>query len=119
MTNLNQIILVGRLGQEPECRYFESGSMVTKITLAVNRRRRKSPACWFDVQLWDKLGEIAGQYTHKGSLIAVTGELKFEEWSDKQTGVARTKPIVRATNLELLSSSKQQSPDANDNSENF
>ena len=70
MTNLNQIMLVGRLGQDPEIRYFESGAVLARITVAVDRGRREEAPNWFEVQCWDKQAEIIGKYTAKGSLLS-------------------------------------------------
>lgn len=113
--NLNQITLVGRLGQEPAVRYFESGTVLTRLTLAVKRRRRDESPDWFDVECWDKIAEITGQYTTKGSLIGITGELKLDEWQDKETGEARYKPVVRAQSLQLL----ERRPTEEDSQEDF
>jgi single-strand DNA-binding protein len=103
--NLNVINLVGRLGRNPEVKIFDSGASLAKCTLAVNRNRRNdSDPDWFDLTFWGKLAEIVTNYTSKGSLIAVTGEFKLEEWVDQTTGLPRSKPVVNVTNLELLSS---------------
>ncbi|NJP22527.1 MAG: single-stranded DNA-binding protein [Hydrococcus sp. CRU_1_1] len=111
--NLNVINLVGRLGRNPEVKIFvESGASLAKCPLAVNRNRKKDDEPdWFDLTFWGKLAEIVTNYTSKGSLIAVTGEFKLEEWVDSSTGRTRSKPVVNVTNLELLSSkSDQQQP---------
>jgi single-strand DNA-binding protein len=110
--NLNVINLVGRLGRNPEVKIFDSGASLAKCTLAVNRNRRNdSDPDWFDLTFWGKLAEIVTNYTSKGSLIAVTGEFKLEEWVDQTTGLPRSKPVVNVTNLELLSSkSDNQQP---------
>jgi single-strand DNA-binding protein len=102
--NLNVINLVGRLGKNPEVKIFDSGASLAKCTLAVNRNRKDDDPDWFDVNFWGKLAEIVTNYTAKGSLIAVTGEFKLEEWVDSSTGLPRSKPVVNVTNLELLSS---------------
>ena len=102
--NINQINLVGRLGKDPEIKYFESGSVIAKLTLAINRNSKDEQPNWFDIELWGKTAEIAGQYTQKGSLIGIEGELKLDKWLDKNTGIQRSKPVVKAHRLELLSS---------------
>ena len=119
MTNLNQIMLVGRLGQDPEIRYFESGAVLARITVAVDRGRREEAPNWFEVQCWDKQAEIIGKYTTKGSLISLTGEFKLEQWSDKQTGEARSKPVVKMSQVQLLSSSQTQSSVSNTKTDEF
>ena len=108
MTNLNQIMLVGRLGQDPEIRYFESRTVLARITVAVDRGRRDEAPNWFEVHCWGKQAEIIGKYTTKGSLLSLTGEFKLEEWTDKQTGEARSKPVVKMSQVQLLSSSPTQ-----------
>lgn len=104
--NLNIINLVGRIGQKPETQYFESGTVLTKLSLAVNRRTSKkdSEPDWFAVEIWGNIAEVAANYTDKGSLIGIQGELKFDEWTDQVTGQQRVKPVIRANNLELLGS---------------
>ena len=109
--NINHINLVGRLGQNPDIRYFESGKVITKINLAVNRNSKDESPDWFEVQLWNKAAEIAGNYTTKGSLVGIEGELKLEEWVDKNTGIQRSKPVIIATRLELLSTSNSKQDD--------
>lgn len=107
--HLNLITLVGRLGADPETRYFESGSVLSKISLAVDRQKGKDEAPdWFSLECWGKLAEVTANYTSKGSLIAIQGELKFDEWTDSKTGLPRSKPVIRVNNLELLSSSRTQ-----------
>ncbi|CCQ57303.1 single-stranded DNA-binding protein [Crocosphaera watsonii] len=104
--NINQINLVGRLGKDPEIKWFDSGKVLAKINLAVKRPSNtdKTPN-WFDLELWGKTAEIASEYTNKGSLIAIEGELKFDEWLDKDTNKQRSKPVVKVNRLELLASS--------------
>ena len=99
---LNNVNLVGRVGQEPEVRYFDSGSVLTKLSLAVNRRSKNSEPDWFELELWGKIAEVAANYTHKGSLIGVIGELKIQSWTDRNTGAKRSKPVIKVNNLELL-----------------
>lgn len=120
--NINQISLVGRLGQDPDVRYFESGKVVVKASLAVSRRSRNKNEMpnWFPLECWGKTAEILAEYTRKGSLIAAEGELKFDEWTDKNTKETRFKPVIIVNRLELLSSintntsSQNQSNDDDD-----
>jgi single-strand DNA-binding protein len=103
--SLNVVSLVGRVGAEPDMRYFESGSMVCKLVLAVDRPTRNSDQPdWFNLELWGKNAEIAAQYVRKGSLIGATGSLKFDRWKDRTTGVDRSQPVIRVDRLDLLGS---------------
>ncbi|MGB8700894.1 MAG: single-stranded DNA-binding protein [Thermosynechococcaceae cyanobacterium] len=111
--SVNVVSLVGRVGTEPDVRYFESGSVVCKLTLAVDRRTRNNDQPdWFDLELWGKTAEVAAQYVHKGTLIGVTGALKFDHWKDRNTGSDRTRPIVRVERLDLLGSKRDADPNA-------
>jgi single-strand DNA-binding protein len=102
---LNVVTLVGRAGIDPEVKYFESGSVVCNVTLAVNRRSRNSDKPdWFNLEMWGKTAEVAGNYVRKGSLIGVTGSLKFDYWQDRSTGAQRSKPVIKVDRLDLLGS---------------
>ena len=103
---INTINLVGRAGREPDVRYFESGSTVANLTLAVNRISRSDEPDWFNLEIWGKQAQIAAAYVKKGSLIGVTGSFKIDSWKDKNTGEDRFKPVVRVDRLNLLSSRK-------------
>ncbi|MBO0350855.1 single-stranded DNA-binding protein [Phormidium pseudopriestleyi FRX01] len=65
--------------------------------------------------MWGKTAEIAAQYVRKGSLIGVTGSLKFEYWNDRSTGVQRSKPVISVDRLDLLGS-KQDNEQSGGNS---
>ncbi len=103
---LNKVHLVGRCGRDPEVKYFESGKIVANFAIAVNRNtsNRDEPPDWIDLELWDKTAEVAGNYVKKGSLIGVTGSLKFDRWNDRNSGEERQKAVVRVDKLELLGS---------------
>ncbi len=109
--DLNHIILVGRAGKDPEMRYFESGKVVTNFTLAVNRPMKDGLTDWFDIEIWGKPAEIAGEYVKKGSLIGVEGKVRWDSWNSKETGELNIKPIVIADNIRLLGSKKDNNPD--------
>ena len=115
--SLNVITLVGRAGRDPEVKYFESGSVVCNFSLAVNRMSRNDEPDWFNLEIWGKTAQIAADYVKKGSLIGVTGALKFDYWTDRNTGAQRSKPIVRVDRLDLLGSrsdSNQPMPNSDD-----
>jgi single-strand DNA-binding protein len=104
---LNVVTLVGRVGGDPDVKYFESGSIVCNLTLAVNRRTRNNDQPdWFNLELWGKTAEVAANYVRKGSLIGVSGSLKFDQWQDRSTGANRSKPVIRVERLELLGSKR-------------
>ena len=98
-----------------------AGTVLARITVAVDRGRRDEAPNWFEVHCWGKQAEIVAEHTAKGSLLSLTGEFKLEEWTDKQTGEARSKPVVKMSQLQLLSSSPTHSsnPTATNNADEF
>lgn len=104
--SLNVVTLVGRVGGEPDMKFFDSGKVKCKLTLAVNRRSRDDQPDWFNLELWGKTAEVAGNYVHKGSLIGVKGSLKFDTWSDRNTGTPRSSPVIQVDKLDLLGSKR-------------
>ena len=101
---INLISLVGRVGREPEMRYFESGNMLANLSLAVNRASRDDDPDWFGLEVWGKQAQVAADYVRKGSLLGITGSLKLETWTDRSSGEERSKPVIRVDRLELLGS---------------
>lgn len=113
--SLNAVTLVGRVGSDPDVKFFESGKVVCNIPLAVDRRSRNSDQPdWFNLELWGNTAKIAADYVRKGSLIGVTGSLKFEYWQDRSSGANRSKPVIRVDRLELLGSKRDVDPSAVD-----
>lgn len=109
--NLNTIHLVGRIGQTPRCQYFESGSVLTKASLAVKRGTASNDQPdWFDIEIWGKIAEVAANYTQKGSQVEIVGEFKLDEWTDTTTGEYRCKPVIKVSRLELLGHAPQHQP---------
>ena len=105
--SVNIVTLVGRVGRDPEVRYFESGNVLAKCGLAVNRRTKNSDQPdWFNLEIWGKTAEIAANYVRKGSLIGITGALKLDSWQDRSTGALRTSPVIRVDKLDLLGSKR-------------
>ena len=109
---INSVTLVGRAGRDPEVRYFESGTVVANLTMAVNRRNRDDEPDWFNLEIWGKQAQVAADYVKKGSLIGITGSFKLDSWKDRNTGEDRNKPVVRVDRLELLGS-KRDSENSN------
>lgn len=104
---LNSVVLVGRVGADPEIKYFETGRVKTTFNLAVNRPVKRTEGVdstdWFRIELWGKQAEIANEYVRKGSLIGIEGRLEFSRWTDQQ-GQKHEMPIIAASNLRLLGS---------------
>ena len=101
---INSVSLVGRAGRDPEVRYFESGSVVANLTLAVNRRSKNDEPDWFNLEIWGKQAQVAADYVKKGSLLGISGSFKLDTWKDRSTGEEKSKPVIRVDRLELLGS---------------
>ena len=109
--SINCITLVGRAGRDPEVRYFESGSMVANLTIAVNKAssNRDEDPDWFNLEIWGKQAQVAADYVRKGALIGVVGRMTIEQWTDRNTGEKRSKPVVKVERLQLLGSKSDNS----------
>ena len=89
---LNKVMLIGRLGKDPELRYTPSGSPVATFNLATDESykdkegKKVESTDWHRVVVWNKLAEICGQYLKKGSLVYIEGKIKTRSYDDKQSG---------------------------------
>lgn len=106
---LNSVVLVGRAGAQPELRYFESGKVQAVFPLAVDRPRRRDAEAvtdWFQIELWGRQAEVAGEYVRKGALVGIEGRLAFHPKPDSadEDGV----PYIAASNLRLLGSRQHE-----------
>jgi single-strand DNA-binding protein len=104
--SINTITLVGRAGRDPELRFFESGTSVANLTMAVDKAssNREEEPDWFSLEIWGKQAQVAADYVRKGSLIGVVGRMTSEQWTDRNTGERRSKPVVKVDRLALLGS---------------
>ena len=114
MSSINKVILIGRLGKDPEVRYTSENVAVANISLATsevykNRSGDKVETTeWHNVVVWRKLAEVAEKYLTKGKLIYVEGKLRTRKWDDKDGNTRYTTEIV-ADNFTMLGS-KADSP---------
>jgi single-strand DNA-binding protein len=105
--SLNQILLIGRAGTEPQMRYTPSGTAVTDFRLAVNNPSRDSSGEWqdntewFTVTAWDRQAESVNQYLAKGRRVFVEGRLSTNTFTGND-GVQRTSLEVRASRVIFL-----------------
>jgi single-strand DNA-binding protein len=106
LAGTNRVALVGRAGRDPEVRYFESGSMVANLTLAVDRRSRDDQPDWFSLEIWGKQAQVAADYVRKGAQLGIIGSFKLDRWIDRSTGEERSKPVITVDRLELLGSKR-------------
>ena len=106
---VNKVILIGRLGADPEVRYTQEGMMVTNLRLATNEYRkdksgeRVDRTEWHRVVAFGKLAEICGNYLSKGRLVYIEGSLRTRQWEDKE-GNKRSTTEIMANNMQMLES---------------
>lgn len=108
MSGVNKVILVGRLGKDPEVRNLENGASVANFTLATSESykdkttgEKKELTEWHNIVLWRGLAEIAAKYLHKGDLIYVEGRLRTRSW--EKDGVTRYTTEIVGDNMTMLS----------------
>ncbi len=104
-TDLNSVVLIGRLTRDVELRYLPTGNAVADMSIAVNRNKKEgeqwiSEANFFDVSLFGKSAENLKQYLLRGTQIAVQGYLKQDRW--EKDGQKFSKIRIVANNVELL-----------------
>ena len=105
---MNSAVLVGRTGQDAEIKYFESGKIRTTFSIAVNRwdsKTKSEVTDWFNIDVWDKQAEFAGEYVKKGRLVAVDGRIQTNKWKDA-SGEEKERFIIVANNVRLLGSKR-------------
>ena len=105
---VNRVILIGRLGKDPEIRSIPSGTSVTKFSLATDEKftdrsgEKQERTEWHNVVAWGKLGEICGQYLKKGKLVYIEGSIRTDSWDDKESGQKRERKEIVARDMQML-----------------
>lgn len=99
-SGVNKVILIGRLGGDPEVRYTTNGGAVANFNLATNENwtdkngQKQERTEWHRVVIWGKMAELCGQYLSKGRQAYVEGRLQTREWNDKEGNKRYTTEIV-------------------------
>ncbi|HEX8412220.1 MAG TPA: single-stranded DNA-binding protein [Thermoanaerobaculia bacterium] len=105
---INKVILVGRLGKDPEIRSTPQGTSVAKFTLATDEKftdrggEKQERTEWHNVVAWGKLGEICGQYLRKGKLVYIEGSIRTDSWDDKESGQKKYRTEIVARDMKML-----------------
>ncbi|MDO8465325.1 MAG: single-stranded DNA-binding protein [Gallionella sp.] len=98
--SVNKVILIGRLGKDPETRYMTNGEAVTNATLATSENwkdksgEKQEKTEWHNLVFYRRLAEIAGEYLKKGSQIYVEGKLQTRKWQTKEGQDRYTTEII-------------------------
>jgi single-strand DNA-binding protein len=105
---MNKIMLIGRLGKDPEMTYTQNGRAVTKFTMAVSRRwkdrdsgEQREETTWFNIVAWERLAETMNEYLRKGSRAFIEGRMTSRKYTDKD-GNERTAWEIIANDMEML-----------------
>jgi single-strand DNA-binding protein len=107
--SVNKVILVGRLGRDPELKYTPSGAPVANFTLATDESfkdrtgEKQERTEWHRIVAWNKLAEICGEYLTKGKLVYIEGSIRSRQWQD-QAGNKRTAYEIIANYMQMLGS---------------
>ena len=121
MSDINRVILVGRLTKDAELKYVGE-SACCRFSIAVNRSRKDQSGNWteeayyFDLTWWGKGAESASRYLVKGKQVAIDGSLRMDKWTD-QNGNQRSKVEIFCENLELLGG--RETPEQGEKLSNF
>lgn len=109
---LNKIMIIGRLGRDPEMRYTPSGRPVTSFTVATSRSwntsegERRVETEWFNVVAWGNLAEICKQHLSKGQQVYIEGRLQTRNWDDSE-GNKHTSVEIVANEMIMLSERRE------------
>ena len=109
---INKVILVGRLGHDPEVRYNQQGQMITILSVATDESYKKdgekiTKTEWHKIITYGKIAEICAEYLKKGSLIFIEGKLQTRSWDDKNGNKRYTTEVV-ANSMKMLDGKKQE-----------
>lgn len=104
---LNKVILIGRLGRDPEVRYMQNGEAVCNFSVATSESwkdqsgQRQERVEWHNITMYRRLAEIAGQYLKKGSQVYLEGKIQSRKYTDKN-GAERTAYDIIANEMKML-----------------
>lgn len=112
MSGINKVILVGRLGKDPEVRHLENGASVANFSMATSETykdrqtgEKREQTEWHNIVLWRGLADIAEKYVKKGDMIYVEGKLRTRSW--EKDGVTRYTTEVVGDSMQMLSSKNE------------
>ena len=105
---MNKVILVGRMGKDPESTVFQGGTSNVKFSLATSKKVKGDYKTeWHNVVCWGKTAEAVSKFCSKGSLVGVTGEISYRQWDDKKTGQKKYSTDINAEQVEFIQTEKK------------
>lgn len=114
VAKFNTLHLVGRVGNNPEPRYFDDGNVVVNLNLACRRKLHyierqtegiksgEEETDWYALEIWGQTAEFVSKYVEKGARVGVVGSLQVDEWKDKESGETRCKAKCIVQDFEIL-----------------
>ena len=121
MRGVNKVIIIGNLGADPETRQFQNGGGVTNISVATSEQwtdkqsgEKKESTEWHRISLFNRLGEIAGQFLKKGSKVYIEGSLRTRKY-EGDDGIERYVTEIRAEQMQMLDGADASDPTTNNN----
>ncbi len=109
---VNKVILLGRLGKDPEMRYAPSGTAIATFSLATNHNQKiegewVEKTEWHNLIAFGKTAEIAGEYLKKGKQVYIEGRLQTSSWEDPQ-GQKKYKTEIVVSDLQMIGSKGEE-----------
>lgn len=122
MAGINKVILIGRLGKDPEVRYTPSGVAVANFSIATSEEwkdkdtgEKQERTEWHKIVAWRRLGEICGEYLHKGREVYIEGKLQTRPWEDRDGNKRYTTEVVANVMQMLGAAGKEGNVQSADN----
>jgi single-strand DNA-binding protein len=121
---VNAVEIIGWLGADPELRLTPNGSKVCRFSVATKRVAGRDSeghleyeTDWISIETWDRLADQCSSYLHKGSRARISGNLRNDSWTDRESGQTRYKTYVRANSVMFLGSRAEQPETATEEEE--
>jgi single-strand DNA-binding protein len=122
MSGLNKVMIIGRLGKDPEVRYTQDGAAVANFSIATSESwkdkesgQKMEKTEWHNIVVWKRLAEICGEFLKKGKEVYIEGKLQTSSW--EKDGVKRYKTEIHATYMQMLGSRDDSNPKPVDDGE--
>ena len=110
-SSVNKVILIGRLGKDPETKFTQGGVAIARFSMATDESwkdqsgEQQQRTEWHNIVAWRRLAEICGQYLMKGKLVYIEGRLQTRSWEDKE-GNRRTSYKISSDNFNFMGGGK-------------
>jgi len=117
MKGVNLVVLLGRLGADPEVKPLQNGSTVATFNLAtsevwVDKGIKKERTEWHSIVVWGKLADVVGKYLKKGAEVHIQGKLSTRSWIDKESEQKRYKTEIVVNQIQFLGGNKNRQADS-------